>query len=229
MGDLCPLHFLISEKIMMKKLLLLFVILLFSSFVYSFDFGVSLSLRTAKDNSKFDYQFSSEIEIKDRLNAEIEIERENGKHYLNYITELFQKGHHYVVSTKRTYIQCRSIDQIYLEALGRYSIQQTKWKLFLIKYITNGWWNLGIRQEWNLGLPSTNIVIGKSFKKELFFFLMPADIEYKTEFISSNFKKWDNESFCKISFSFVTFIDYYLKYIVRENYFQMKMGLMLKL
>lgn len=191
----------------------------------SLELGMSFSLRTAKESNLLDYQFASDFNYKDHIKAELEYERENGSTYFNYSTELTQKWTYLTLAVKRNSIEWLDIDNISVEALGRYFVEQEKTKFFLIRFISNGYWEAGIRQQWDKGIPSTNIVLGKSFEKDLNFFLTPAKFEYSINYFSSDFKKWLNESYCTISFSLLANLDFYLEGVLKPDFFRFKTGI----
>lgn len=212
----------------MKKLFTLVVILFLSSSVYTFDFGMSFSARTAKTSELYDYQLLTEISTK-HIEAEFEMERDDGQKYFNYITELHHDWRYMAIKSKRTYIEWLDINQIYIETVGRYMVSQKRWKFFIVKWISNGYWNAGLRQTWDNGIPNTDVIIGKSFKKEIKFFIAPAKFEYSINYFSPDFKKWENECNMKFNTSLLTYLDLYVKFVLRPDFIQFKTGLQVKI
>ena len=223
-----PAIFWILIFINMKKLLILFILLLLPTFLIGLDLGISFSMRTSNTSNLLNYQFVSDFNYKDHIKAEFQYEKNNGITHFNYITELTQKWSYLAVSSKRTFIEDK-INQISLEALGRYLIEQKRWNFWLIKFISNGYWEAGLRQCWDKNIPSTNIVIGKSYSKELKFFLIPAKYEYSLFYYSNDFKKWLNESSLAVNFSILANLDFFVKYLLKEDWLNFRMGLRLNI
>ena len=213
----------------MKKISLILILTFIPVILFSLEFGFSYSMRNAKEKGcKYDYEFATELNVSDRFYGEIEKERENGESYLNYELKLMQKWANLTLTAKRDYIDSRDKDKISLTAKGRYLVDSTRIDLFILKFVTEGYWNAGLRQEWDKKIPSTNVVFGRSLKKELNFFLFPAVFEYSLDFYSSDFVDWKMESEVELKFEILTYLDFFMRYKTKDkDVWQYKTGVII--
>lgn len=211
-----------------KSFLFLLFILFFlnsnlSAIDLKFDFGFNIA-SSQNNTGDIEQTIDYSMNYSDNILADIEYKVRNNETIINWNTETRYSWKYFELKNKVVNIKNKE-NNVSLEGLLQYPIKdKNKESSFsLIKLISNGHWKIGLRQSWDYlnelnGSPSTNIVIGKSFSKELRFFITPADFKYELMFSSNNFKYWDKETSIKASLKLLTFVDFFLKYKLIDSY-----------
>lgn len=217
----------IMKKISVITLLLFFLL---STALYGIDFSYDFGLiSSVAENDDYDWDFNSELRWK-YFSASILYQKKESRKILNYETEIVKNWKYFGLSNKRTYIENR-INDISLEGILRYPIENKEFKYLIIKYIAVGSWEAGFRQTWsgeNMR-PHSNVVFGKTLKREVDIFFCPATLEYSFYYISENFENWKKENEVRFDLWLLSYISIYFKYQLNENWLRISNGMKIRL
>jgi hypothetical protein len=209
----------------MKRFICLMGILALCSFAYAQDFNLAFSVRNTEENNSLGYWLVCGLNIQDNVRAEIEIGEKYGGYYFNTDTQFIQEWQHLGLSIRRKYI-VGEVNDIYLQALGRIPVNWEQWDPQWARFIYNGFWEVGIRQSWDDdNIPSTNIVLGKVYEKEL----NSVKFSYSLYSYSDDSKKWNWEAETEIRTPILTNFDFFLEYTLYLKCARLKTGLEIKL
>lgn len=208
--------------------LLFFLCLSTALFGLEFDYDMYV-ISSDLDKNDIDWQVSSELRWK-YFSANAVYRDVAGEQTLNYETRIEKNWKYLKIINKRLYVENR-INDISIEALGKYPIENKVSDLWILQYIVLGNWELGYRQTWsgeNMK-PSSKIVAGKSLHRKIDFFLAPADFEYSFYYISQNFKDWSQENKIRFDFWLLSYLSIYFKYELNNEWFRVSNGLRIKI
>ena len=187
----------------------------FSAFIFSLNsltLGTSFSIRTPKNDSKpIDYEFGTNIEIDSLMSLDVEYERQNGKYYRNL--ELFTWDYWKCLQFSGKYIDIQEDDLKNISVDVRY------------RYLSH---SLGLAQTWDLR-PKTMFVAGEDIRWKFGIpFLCPVEFMGITNFYTSNFAKFNNETEIRFTGKLSSILSVYFRNKVRyyDDYnFSMKIGI----
>jgi hypothetical protein len=209
------------------KNLLIALLILISSALLPIEIGSAFSMQTPKENDSqpTDYQISVDIQKKELLSAELEFEREDGNFYRNIYIELSQRIELAKSDTSKVPSMMFSGKRFDYKLAG-IDLWQVDCRLSYFD------WNIGVAQVWQKNT-KTNLVIGKTYRKEWGIpYLVPINIDFRSDALSSDFKNWKSETRLSASLAVSSILDIFIRskvlYYGDYNWI-LKVGLTLKL
>lgn len=191
------------------------------------EFDISGNMKSDPKSDYLKYLITTSFYWQNHLEVMATYEQEEGEHFISYSMRAEQNWKYFSLVTR--HFKTEELNQIYIEGLGRYPIKQDKWGFFPIKILTNGYWKLGYRQQWDSKIPSSNIVIGKSYDTKIGFFLTPMNFRYSLAYTSDDGKSWQKEISTRTSLSILSNLDFHIKYLLEDEYTQLTFGLSFKM
>lgn len=211
----------------MKRLVILATIILIATTLSAFQFDAGVMVNTDNESDNLHYIITTSFFWKNHAEIMGTYEKEAGNTYISYNIKGEQSWKYFSLVTR--HVSTEKINKVYVEGLGRYPIEQNITDFILIKLLSDGYWELGYRQQWDHEIPSSNIVFRKSYQKEMKSFFIPLQFKYSISYNSSDWESWEKEIYTRASFSVVTNLDFYLKYLLEKNWTHFSAGITIKL